>query len=97
MLSPCLPTILYISHHPQVLRKLKVMPKPRRLIAEFLLAASIAYVRARRVVEGTALKHAQLSQTRSLFNLVAAKVVALLLWPLFMLAHKLVFAKVCCC
>lgn len=77
----------------QILSKLRTAPPVRRLIAGALLAASIAYVRAARVVAGTSLQYAV--TPRPFLALLVSVLVAAVLKPLHQLASKLVFGKVC--
>ena len=64
----------------QVKGQVKKGSKVKRALAEFFLSASTAFVRARRVVDGVALKYAR--QPRPLLPLLRAAVVATVLAPL---------------
>ena len=67
------------------LRKASVV---RRAVALTLLSASLAFIQARRVVQGVAIQYAQKSPT--LWALVSATLLLFFLWPLHMLANVLV-------
>ncbi|KAG1659137.1 hypothetical protein FOA52_013806 [Chlamydomonas sp. UWO 241] len=71
---------------------LRTLPGVRKAVAMALLAASQTYVRARRTIEGTALRYARAPPPP--WQLLMATLLATLLAPLHALAQKLVFAKV---
>ncbi len=77
----------------QVLHGLQALPPLRRAVAQTLLAASLACVRAARLARGLALETARGEGLGWLAALWAGVVAALLL-PLRALADRLVFAKV---
>ncbi|KAI3431692.1 hypothetical protein D9Q98_004738 [Chlorella vulgaris] len=87
----CVPLVLDTLHG-RVLQTLKKASSLRRTLATSLLAASAAFVRARRVVEGVDLRYAV--QPRPLTALVAAWLQMRLLVPLYWLCQRLVVAKV---
>eukprot|EP00798_Chlamydomonas_sp_ICE-L_P017421 gene17421-23723_t len=80
--------------HSRVMKKLKAMPAPRMKIAMMLVAASLAYVRAKRVVDGTALAHAMKHSARTVGTFMVAWLTVAFLTPVYSLAQKMVFTKV---
>jgi len=80
------------SLHAKIVARLQAASAVRRAVATTLVAAAIAHVRARRVVEGTSLQYAV--QPRPLHALLAAALMAAFTRPLHWLAQKLVFSKV---
>lgn len=82
--------------HDRVRATISKAPALRRLVASALIAASIAFVRARRVLEGmdVRLALARGSIVASMLARVTALLTSVLLAPLALLARRLVFAKV---
>jgi hypothetical protein len=93
---PLLPVSILLSPLPllQVMAKLtdKAQSAVRRAIVGMLLAASRAYVRARRVVGGVSLEYAR--TPRPAWAYIAAALTCAALAPLQSVASKLVFSKV---
>lgn len=92
--SPSLPPPphFHLPTTQQIQATLKKGSAAKRALAAGLLAASAAFVRARRVVEGVALQYA--IQPRTLLALAAAWLAVLALAPLHALCQRLVGGKV---
>lgn len=89
----CVPLVLD-TLHARIMQRLRSATPLRAAVATALLGAGIAYVRARRVVDGVALQFALPGSQRSWAQLAAAALMSVLLRPLHMLASKLVYSKI---
>eukprot|EP00798_Chlamydomonas_sp_ICE-L_P018464 gene18464-24946_t len=89
----CVPLVLDTLYS-RVMTKLKAMPGIKGKIATTLVAASILYVKKKRVADGLAIQYATKESARSFGTLVMAMIVTVLLEPLYRLAQKMVFGKV---
>mmetsp|Transcript_25990 Transcript_25990/g.56652 ORF Transcript_25990/g.56652 Transcript_25990/m.56652 type:complete len:725 (+) Transcript_25990:195-2369(+) len=87
----CVPLVLDTLHS-RVMQKLHAMSPVARVVVDALMAASLGYVRAMRVVNGVALQHAV--KPRPAAALLLASITALLLRPLHMLASQAVYKKI---
>lgn len=89
----CVPLVLDTLHG-RIMSKLKSTPGIKGKIAMTLVAASITYVRNKRIADGLALQHATKEAARSIGTYLMALITSVLLTPLYGLAQKIVFGKV---
>ncbi|KAK9808885.1 hypothetical protein WJX72_005702 [[Myrmecia] bisecta] len=87
----CVPLVLDTLQH-KVKLTIKQGSAVKRAIAATLFAASTAFIRARRVLQGVALQFAL--QGRPLWAYVAAALTAAVLYPIHRLAGLLVYGKI---
>ncbi|CAH9142243.1 unnamed protein product [Cuscuta epithymum] len=88
--------LVYETLYSGVLKQINKSSTARNLIALLFLKISLAYKEAKRIYEGKCLTQDQKqpSYLVSVFDWLCARAIAALLWPLHLLARKLVYSKI---
>ncbi|KAL8525286.1 hypothetical protein ACS0TY_014784 [Phlomoides rotata] len=88
--------LVYETLYSGIQKQIRTSSAARKLIALLFLKISFAYMEARRIYEGKCLTRnlEQPSHLSAAFDWLWSRIVALILWPLHILAKKIVYSKI---
>ncbi|XP_057787320.1 probable acyl-activating enzyme 16, chloroplastic isoform X2 [Salvia miltiorrhiza] len=88
--------LVYETLYSAIQKQIKTSSAVRKLVALLFLKISFTYMEARRIYEGKCLTRnlEQPSHISAVFDWLWARIIVLILWPLHILANKIVYSKI---